>query len=59
MPSTSIDYSDPYLELGPGATLPPLAVTESGYRGHGVECGRGERQLDRQRGSCQRRHRRI
>lgn len=31
MPSTSFDFHDPYLLLGPGATLPPLAATESGY----------------------------
>ena len=31
MPSTSFDFRDPYLLLGPGARLPPLAATESGY----------------------------
>ncbi|MBN8708905.1 MAG: hypothetical protein BGO12_19195 [Verrucomicrobia bacterium 61-8] len=31
MPSESLDFRDPYLLLGRGATLPPLAATETGY----------------------------
>lgn len=31
MPSASPNFRDPYLLLGKGATLPPLAATESGY----------------------------
>ncbi|WP_169809636.1 CARDB domain-containing protein [Terrimicrobium sacchariphilum] len=31
MPSESLDFRDPYLLLGRGAILPPLAATETGY----------------------------
>ena len=31
MPSRSLDFKDSYLMLGPGAVLPPMVATESGY----------------------------
>ena len=31
MPSTSLDFRDPFLLLGAGAVLPPLAASETGY----------------------------
>lgn len=31
MPTRSLDFRDPYLLLGDGATVPPLVATESGY----------------------------